>query len=125
MTTEHAATVSAQNLLVIYTEQLEACRDFYSGIGLTLVGEQHGNGPVHYAAEIPAGMVSSSTPASPDEPPAGCVSGSPWPAATCRSVITRSPTPMAEQWSSQAHTPIRLRSNEARRAEITRSRRRW
>ncbi|MCX5380747.1 VOC family protein [Streptomyces sp. NBC_00091] len=44
-------------LAVIYTEQLEACRSFYSGLGLTLVPEQHGKGPAHYAATLADGAV--------------------------------------------------------------------
>lgn len=34
-------------LLVVYTEQLEACRDFYCELGLPFVQEHHGSGPVH------------------------------------------------------------------------------
>jgi len=49
--------VTAQSLLVIYTTQLEECRAFYAGLGLPLVREQHGTGPVHYAAELPSGLV--------------------------------------------------------------------
>ncbi|MFF4647453.1 VOC family protein [Streptomyces sp. NPDC001389] len=44
-------------LTVIYTDQLEACRAFYSGLGLTLVPEQHGRGPAHYAAALAGGGV--------------------------------------------------------------------
>ncbi|MEV7522838.1 VOC family protein [Streptomyces sp. NPDC091371] len=45
------------DLAVIYTERLEACRDFYGGLGLTLVPEQHGSGPAHYAATLADGGV--------------------------------------------------------------------
>lgn len=45
------------SLLVVYTERLDACRDFYSDLGLDLVREQHGTGPVHYAVELAAGLV--------------------------------------------------------------------
>ncbi|ANW22376.1 VOC family protein [Streptomyces clavuligerus] len=45
------------NLIVIYTDQLEACRDFYSRLGLDLQREQHGTGPEHYAAELDGGTV--------------------------------------------------------------------
>jgi catechol 2,3-dioxygenase-like lactoylglutathione lyase family enzyme len=45
------------DLLVIYTERLEECRDFYTALGLTLAREQHGTGPVHYAAELDGGLV--------------------------------------------------------------------
>ncbi|WP_329376073.1 VOC family protein [Streptomyces sp. NBC_01351] len=45
------------DLLVIYTTRLEACRDFYAGLGLDLVPERHGNGPDHYAAILAGGGV--------------------------------------------------------------------
>ncbi|MFB0631593.1 VOC family protein [Streptomyces sp. AB3(2024)] len=45
------------DLLVIYTTRLEACRDFYAGLGLDLVPERHGNGPDHYAATLADGGV--------------------------------------------------------------------
>ncbi|MEU5146716.1 VOC family protein [Streptomyces yangpuensis] len=44
-------------LLVIHTTRLEACRDFYAGLGLDLVPEQHGDGPDHYAATFADGGV--------------------------------------------------------------------
>ncbi|MGQ0575993.1 MAG: VOC family protein [Pseudonocardia sp.] len=49
--------VRAHTLLVIYTDRLNACRKFYSDLGLPLVREQHGQGPVHYAAVLPSGLV--------------------------------------------------------------------
>ncbi|MGQ0479730.1 MAG: VOC family protein [Pseudonocardia sp.] len=36
---------------------MEACREFYAEVGLPLVREQHGTGPVHFAAELPGGLV--------------------------------------------------------------------
>ncbi|MFD3696824.1 hypothetical protein ACFWUZ_11850 [Streptomyces sp. NPDC058646] len=45
------------DLAVIYTTRLDACRDFYSGLGLDLVPERHGNGPAHYAAALSGGGV--------------------------------------------------------------------
>ncbi|MFE6225468.1 glyoxalase/bleomycin resistance/dioxygenase family protein [Streptomyces sp. NPDC057854] len=45
------------DLIVLYTERLDACRDFYSGLGLTLVRERHGTGPEHYAATLAHGAV--------------------------------------------------------------------
>ncbi|MFJ6777644.1 VOC family protein [Streptomyces yangpuensis] len=45
------------DLLVIHTTRLEACRDFYAGLGLDLVPEKHGNGPDHYAATFADGGV--------------------------------------------------------------------
>lgn len=59
-------TVEAQTLLVIYTVQLDAVRDFYLGLGLPLVREQHGAGPVHYAAEMAGGLVVEFYPGKPD-----------------------------------------------------------
>lgn len=54
------------SLLVLYTEQLDACRSFYAGLGLPLVQEQHGAGPVHYAAELGDGLVIEIYPGKPD-----------------------------------------------------------
>lgn len=45
------------HLLVVYTERLDDCRAFYAGLGLPLAREQHGNGPVHYAAVLADGAV--------------------------------------------------------------------
>ncbi|MEU9720047.1 glyoxalase/bleomycin resistance/dioxygenase family protein [Streptomyces sp. NPDC047976] len=45
------------DLLVIYTNRLDECRDFYAGLGLALVPERHGNGPDHYAATLADGTV--------------------------------------------------------------------
>jgi catechol 2,3-dioxygenase-like lactoylglutathione lyase family enzyme len=53
----------AQNLLVIYTERLDACRDFYAGLGLTFVHERHGDGPEHFAAVLADGLVMELYPA--------------------------------------------------------------
>ncbi|MEN3264395.1 MAG: hypothetical protein V7646_1289 [Pseudonocardia sp.] len=52
-------------LLVLYSERVEACRDFYASLGLDLLREQHGGGPVHYAAELPDGLVLEIYPGSP------------------------------------------------------------
>ena len=38
------------NLVVLRTADLDRLRAFYALLGLTLVMEQHGNGPVHYSA---------------------------------------------------------------------------
>lgn len=54
-------------LLVIYTQQLDACWEFYTGLGLPLVREQHDNGPVHYAAELGGGLVLELYPAASPE----------------------------------------------------------
>lgn len=45
------------NLVVIYTDRLEECRDFYAGLGLRFVPEKHGSGPDHYAATLADGSV--------------------------------------------------------------------
>jgi catechol 2,3-dioxygenase-like lactoylglutathione lyase family enzyme len=50
---------------VLYSERVEACRDFYASLGLDLLREQHGGGPVHYAAELPDGLVLEIYPGSP------------------------------------------------------------
>src|SRR5262249_36493596 len=39
-------------LLVLKTPDVDALRAFYQAFGLTFIQEQHGNGPVHYAARI-------------------------------------------------------------------------
>jgi catechol 2,3-dioxygenase-like lactoylglutathione lyase family enzyme len=44
--------VSALDYLVIYVSDLEASAQFYGALGLTLVREQHGFGPVHYSAQL-------------------------------------------------------------------------
>jgi hypothetical protein len=36
-------------LLVLKTRQIEQLRRFYQSLGIELVEEQHGNGPVHFA----------------------------------------------------------------------------
>lgn len=53
-------------LLVVYTERLDACREFYAGLGLDLVREQHGAGPIHYAVELADGLVLELYPGRPD-----------------------------------------------------------
>jgi hypothetical protein len=39
-------------LLVLKTPQVDRLRDFYQAIGIRLVKEKHGNGPVHYAGQV-------------------------------------------------------------------------
>lgn len=53
-------------MLVIYTEQLDACHRFYAGLGLSFVHEQHGAGPAHYAAELRDGLVIELYPGKPE-----------------------------------------------------------
>jgi catechol 2,3-dioxygenase-like lactoylglutathione lyase family enzyme len=57
------------DLLVLYVADIEASRGFYELLGLEFVREKHGDGPVHYAAELPGGMVLELYPA-----PTGVVS---------------------------------------------------
>jgi catechol 2,3-dioxygenase-like lactoylglutathione lyase family enzyme len=40
-------SVTRVTLLVLYTPQLEECRDFYTRLGLAFAAEQHGHGPAH------------------------------------------------------------------------------
>ncbi|WP_433519357.1 glyoxalase/bleomycin resistance/dioxygenase family protein [Nonomuraea sp. CA-143628] len=58
------------SLIVLYTDRLWECADFYLGLGLPLQVEQHGNGPEHYAAEL-GGTVFEVYPASERRPPTG------------------------------------------------------
>lgn len=44
------------NLVVVYAHDLEAARNFYASLGLSLRAEQHGNGPRHYAAMMGAAV---------------------------------------------------------------------
>lgn len=48
------ATKPELNLVVVYARDLEAAREFYASLGLSLQPEQHGNGPRHYAATLGA-----------------------------------------------------------------------
>ncbi|MFI1654907.1 VOC family protein [Streptomyces sp. NPDC020472] len=45
------------DLIVLCTGRLDGCRDFCSGLGLTLVREQHGSGLERYAATLAHGAV--------------------------------------------------------------------
>jgi predicted enzyme related to lactoylglutathione lyase len=38
------------SLLVLRTAKIGACLEFYQGLGLTMVEEKHGKGPVHYSS---------------------------------------------------------------------------
>ncbi len=40
------------SLVVVYAHDLEAAREFYASLGLSLQPEQHGTGPRHYAAML-------------------------------------------------------------------------
>ncbi len=39
-------------ILVINTDEMEKTKAFFEAMGLTFVEEQHGKGPVHFAAEV-------------------------------------------------------------------------
>ncbi|MET9608881.1 VOC family protein [Streptomyces sp. NPDC006512] len=58
------------DLVVIYTDRLDACRDFYGLLGLVFVPEQHGSGPAHHAATLADGGVLELYPAT-RRPPTG------------------------------------------------------
>ncbi|MFI0777418.1 VOC family protein [Streptomyces sp. NPDC021212] len=55
-------------LVVLYTDHLEESRAFYAGLGLPLVQEQHGRGPLHYAATLPDNTVFELYPANARRP---------------------------------------------------------
>ncbi|WP_405674866.1 glyoxalase/bleomycin resistance/dioxygenase family protein [Streptomyces sp. NBC_01511] len=59
------------NLIVIYTDRLDACHAFYTDLGLTLAKEQHSTGPEHYAAELEGGAVFELYPTSARRPATG------------------------------------------------------
>src|SRR5262245_33043711 len=40
------------SLLVLRTTKIGACLEFYQALGLTLVEEKHGKGPVHYSSSL-------------------------------------------------------------------------
>lgn len=45
------------NLIVLYSDDIEACRAFYENLGLSFVVEQHDNGPTHFATAFSDGGV--------------------------------------------------------------------
>ncbi|MFF5567156.1 VOC family protein [Streptomyces sp. NPDC012623] len=59
------------DLVVLYTDRLTACRDFYTGLGLAFVRERHGSGPEHYAAVLDGGAVLELYPADDRRPATG------------------------------------------------------
>ncbi|ULP48021.1 VOC family protein [Mycolicibacter virginiensis] len=57
------------SLIVLYCSDLEAAHHLYGDVlGLPLVPEQHGDGPVHYSATLDDGMVIELYPCG-DQPP--------------------------------------------------------
>jgi catechol 2,3-dioxygenase-like lactoylglutathione lyase family enzyme len=53
----HQATGPRLNLIVLYCLDPEACRDFYTGLGIAFTAEQHGKGPRHWAGRLADGIV--------------------------------------------------------------------
>jgi lactoylglutathione lyase len=49
---ESARTAAKMKLLVLRVENLELSRAFYAGLGLELLPEKHGNGPLHYSCSM-------------------------------------------------------------------------
>jgi hypothetical protein len=47
----------AVDLLVVYTERLDECLAFCTGLGLAFTEERHGTGPLHHAAVLDDGCV--------------------------------------------------------------------
>ena len=47
----------ALSLVVLYVSDLDASVAFYAGLGLDLIREQHGAGPVHYSAGLDGSAV--------------------------------------------------------------------
>lgn len=59
--------IRAINLIVIRARNPEALRQFYTRLGLCFAQEQHGSGPIHFAAPIGQGGVLEIYPARRDE----------------------------------------------------------
>lgn len=59
---------ASPSLIVLRTADLDAALAFYRAIGIEFLEEQHGNGPVHYAAELD-GMVLEIYPGEPGSAP--------------------------------------------------------
>lgn len=49
--------------MVIYSDQMEECKSFYTRLGLHFEQEKHGAGPKHYAAVLSDGTVMEIYPA--------------------------------------------------------------
>lgn len=45
-------SVQSNVIIVIYVSDLEVSREFYDTLGFDLQKEQHGNGPIHYSAQL-------------------------------------------------------------------------
>lgn len=44
-------------LLVLKTRQVEALKTFYGSLGIEMIEEQHGKGPVHYSGQVGDGVL--------------------------------------------------------------------
>jgi lactoylglutathione lyase len=44
-------------LLVLKTRQIEALKAFYGSLGIELIEEQHGKGPIHYSGQVGDGIL--------------------------------------------------------------------
>jgi catechol 2,3-dioxygenase-like lactoylglutathione lyase family enzyme len=64
-------TGPASTLIVLRCADLTRSRQFYEAIGLSFVEEQHGRGPVHYAATLDSGLVLELYPATRTGQPEG------------------------------------------------------
>lgn len=69
------------DLIVIYTNRLDACHAFYVEFGLTCIKEQHGPGPSTTPPSSAEPPLSSTRPARTARPPGRCASASPSPPA--------------------------------------------
>ncbi|MBT6153229.1 MAG: glyoxalase/bleomycin resistance/extradiol dioxygenase family protein [Planctomycetaceae bacterium] len=45
------------SLLVLKTHQIDAMCQFYESVGIDLVAEQHGSGPLHFAGRIGSAVI--------------------------------------------------------------------
>ncbi|MFJ6215078.1 glyoxalase/bleomycin resistance/dioxygenase family protein [Streptomyces sp. NPDC092296] len=59
------------DLIVLYTDHLDACRAFYTSLGMDFAKERHGAGPEHYAATLHSGTVFEIYPATSRRPATG------------------------------------------------------
>lgn len=59
---------ASPNLIVLRTADLNAALTFYRAIGIEFAQEQHGSGPIHYAAKL-GGMVLELYPGEPGSAP--------------------------------------------------------
>ncbi|MGW1839612.1 VOC family protein [Streptomyces sp. NPDC002067] len=66
--TSTTVTAARIALMVIYTDHLEESREFYGQLGMSFEREQHGRGPIHYAATFPDGTVLELYPATERRP---------------------------------------------------------